>query len=503
MIDSHALKEDNAMPYENITKSIQNQIYYDSQSWLKDLSKMNEKLDSAESVQDYRNILNDMASMHVEELQTKAAWNNLSYSLRRYIYESFMEKGRDELPEAYVVVLKNDGSGKKEERKYCFSPVDFRVEPDEKEMREYADLLYNITLQNKCYAIDKSGAVNFFKGAITKQDYIDYLLQKKAISRKRLFAMSLALKFNVSTMINFSNVLGESPAYNFRNVEEIIYYYCHLHSDKSNMETFRYIKFEYESRCRKEDQNRNTVSALNTKQIEKDINDIVRKDFGSLEAQLDYFIQYLVSNKGEFIGYSKTALQYIMQELSHDMVLNFDYKLISPDVVVGMQLKRWIENEDKNGKKTAKEMGLSKLGDEIYNELFMGEDLQDDSELDEENGGLASIKEVNLDKRITENLLQGKRLNELIEGKTAVTKKDVLILRLYKMEYTIDFSALSEFEHREVLREFQSSTDRILQSIGLPPIYAANPFDNLVMVSLCARSPVEYMASVFKQASAK
>ena len=64
----------------------------------------------------------------------------------------------------------------------------------------------------------------------------------------------------------------------------------------------------------------------------------------------------------------------------------------------------------------------------------------------------------------------------------------------------VDFSSLSEREHLDLLNEFHTSTDRTLLSVGLTQIYAANPFDNLILTALSSRDPQSFFPMIFQTA---
>ena len=444
--------------------------------WFRQLNRVNSALNQTETVQEYLAVLND-----------QAAWNGLSFCLRRYLYERVTGRDREDPPVPYTVTLG--------EHTYSFGPVLPGVQPDEEELERYADLFYRMTVANGCLAVDKQGNVKPKLGAITKKTYLNYL-HNKGISRRLLFVLSMALGFDTAAMDDLMNAVGESPVYNFRDAEECIYYFCHNTPACRNMAAFRQLKKRYE-----ETAGEPAPSAVgSTRLIRRGIDRISYGEFPDDETMKRDFIRHLADNRGEFVGYSKSAQELFRRELDAERVQEFDYSLLEETNHCGVNLWRTTApTEDALEREIGGlQMSTDAVGNELFAILVEGSDLEDDEAFEK-----LRIDELEMDSRLTRNLLNGPRLRALLSRKAGgenLTKKDFLTLRFYKMALTVDFSALSEPEHFEVLCEFHDSTDRVLRRAGLPEIYMANPFEHLIFVALCSRSPLDFLPQVFRAA---
>ena len=473
--------------YQSITQKRQREL---EEEWFARLRAVNRALVDAETVRDYAKVLNDTC-----------AWNNISYCLRRYLYESFTGRGREEEPMAYSVSLQG--------RTYSFSPVIAAEVLSAEEQRQYADLCYRLTVENRCFAAAKDGTVNPKKGAISKQSYLDYLGGKKSMTRPVLFTLSMALKFGTAVLEDFMNALGMGPVYQFRDVTECIYYFCHNNTAFQSMAAVRMLRQEFESR-RKHIQSLSEEPPQMTRKIRRALDQINQEEYPDEEARKEALLDYLLENSSSFTGYSQSAAALFRKEYGAPELLNFDYTILRErDLCLELggfdQVRTYI---DARGRQYTAPMTPGVVGAELYGVFIEGIDLdeRDVEKLQTQKGtphsGAGSSRESNgfLDPRIKENLLNGERLRDLLNGTEAVTKKDLLLLRFYKLVRVVDFSSLSEREHLDLLNEFHTSTDRTLLSVGLTQIYAANPFDNLILTALSSRDPQSFFPMIFQTA---
>ena len=443
-----------------ITRKTQQEL---EDKWFRQLNRVNSALNQAENVREYLAVLNNQES-----------WNNLSFCLRRYLYERETGRDREDPAIPYTVQLG--------ERTYEFGPVTPYRTPDEEELERYADLFYRLTVENGCLAVDKQGNEKPKLGAITKKTYLNYL-HNKGISRRLLFVLSVALGFDTAAMDDLMNALGESPVYNFRDVDECIYYFCHNTPSCGNMRTFRQLKEMY-GRAAPAAPEMETAGN-NTRMIRRGIDRISYGEYPDEDARKQAFVAHLTDNRAEFIGYSRSALDLFRRELESDRLLEFDYSLADEDKIFAVNLSDIRDSTDG-------------MGNELFSILVEGSDL--------EEAGVEETKlridELEMDSRLTRNLLNGPRLRGLLSGRGGenLTKKDFLTLRFFKLAMSLNFSALSEPEHFEVLCEFHDSTDRILLRAGLPEIYMANPFEHLIFVALCSKTPLDFLPRVFRAA---
>jgi len=443
----------------------------------------------------YRDALYKIAEMQSEEymgvLQNKDAWNGLSFCLRRYLYERFTGRNRNDPPTSWSVEMGD--------KVYDFSPVRPGEPIPEDEAEDYADLLYRITLENRCFRIEKTGMVDRSEGAITKQEYRNYLAHK-GISRGGLFVLSMALKFDVDTMSEFMNALGESPVYNFRDAEECIYYFCHRSTAFHSMEAKNSLLQDY-VRLEKKENTEFEIPDL-TSGIPQGIDGILEKDYPDEQALRKAFLQYMVALRPQFTGFSRTARELFRRELTEPAVADFSYDdILEPD--------HWDEENDlldrkkENKNKTIK-LGRDNLGNQLFSMAVHGTKEEQDQPL--------QLRWRDLDPRISQDLLDGNRLRALLPtleanaekgSRKTVTKKDLLLLRFLKLVATVQFDQLKEKEHRDLIEEFHASTDRVLAQAGLPLIYLGNPFENMLFVALCSHTPQAFIPRIFELAPRK
>lgn len=454
------------------------------EKWLRELAAVNESLADAETMAEYMTVLQD-----------SRRWGSLSYSLRRYVYQNWKTAETDE---GYTVKLKD--------RTYAFSPVEAFGQVSEEELDDYADLLHHVTLNNRCFAPDKSGR-RTGRAAITKQQYRGYLSGQR-ILRKNLFTLSFALGFGTEDMEKFMNVVGESPVYNFRSARECIYFFCHSLPELRSQAAADQLEEEYALLAdRAEQAEREDQDLRTTEMLHYGLEDIVYNDYPSLKERKAAFLDYLRKNAPCFTEYSKQARELLWEELYTPCLL---------DVTGAERRNARLPLQvfaDVGTQKIQVGAGQGPQGDIIYGELT-GDNSEDESGF--------KLSKLQLDRRMTANFTDGAHLRSALFAeeervrKTVrefVTKKDFLLLRLYKLNLRLRFhererrrsngAEITEEERLELLNQFQSSTDYLLAQAGLPPIYVADPLDHTVMCALCSKDPLEFFGNVYQKAPKK
>jgi len=444
---------------------------------MRKLASVNALLDDTKELQEYLRVL-----------QNESKWSSLSFSLRRYVYLHFTGKEEEETPCAYTVKL----GGKT----YAFSPVSPTEEISDEELRRYADLLYRMTLANKCYDKKADGSWDTKKGAIQKQQYLNYLSGRRPY-RKNLFPLAVALGLDAEEMEHFMNVLGESPACNFRSAEECIWYFCISVPALRNLETVEQLQRYFEE-IEEAAEPVSPIGAGMTAILRDGIDDIIFDDTLPEKEKVRVFLNFLEENVQEFTDYSKTARDLLLEEI------------YTPDCLLDIRKTETGSRLDKlfvmsSGVPEKREGSLDSRGDTLFGELIA--DGFDDEGI--------QLKELQLDRRLTANLPDGAHFrsalfDETDEGESErktehehVTKQDFLLQRLYKLGRAIEFGDYTEEERLELVRRFHRSTDRVLAQAGLSPIYTANLLDHLVLSALCTEAPLEFMRQIFYRAPRK
>lgn len=436
--------------------------------WLRKLAAVNEQLEDARTMKEYMAVLQDARK-----------WNSLSFSLRRYVYRHFV--GPQEKAVPYTVRFGG--------QEYHFSPVTVNAPISEAEKWAYADLLYRMTLQNRCFAKREDGSPNEKMGAISKQQYLNYLSGKR-IYRGTLFTLSMALGFDTAEMERFMSVLGESPVYNFRAAGECIYYFCHSVPALRTMEMVEELERRYGEMARKTETQPAGMGM--TEELHRKIDAIIDGDYEDEDRRKEAFLRYMVENAHQFTGYSRTARALLEEELYTTRLLD-------------------VQSAQARNRRLGREV-FADLGEQ---DLFvyasrdaMGREIHD-AFTGRGEYRTVPLRVLGLDRRLTANFPDGAHFRSALfdEEDSAelgrstpheqVTKTDFLLVRLYKLE---ELGDLTEQQRLELLHQFQLSTDQLLEKAGMPPIYVANPMDHMVMSALCTPDPAGFVRGVFRMA---
>jgi len=451
--------------------------------WLKALSDVNGRLAEAETLQEYLDVLGDSRK-----------WNSLAFNLRRFVWRRFADTAV-ETPDGWQVTF--------EGKTYRFSPVTAFDDIQEDEKKRYAELLYRLTLKNRAFARRKDGTRNEKAGVITKQQYLNYLNGRR-LYRWKVFTLALALGLDGDDMENFMNTLGESPVYNFRDARECIYCFCIAVPQFRNQETAERLETWYAglegtamSEPAPREEGIHTTAALNWR-----LDDIIWGEYPDDAAREADFREFLQANRPHFTLYSKRARALLREELNTINLLDVSEakrrnRRLSMEVFADIGTQEPVFAEDSRDFR----------GREIFAAL-MG-DIEGDGET-------TRLSELQLDQRMTANFLDGAHLRSALfdedeEASTGhitrrehVTKKDFLLLRLYKLTDILRRSdQFSDGERLELLGQFQVSTDHILDQAGLPPIYVANPLDHTVMCAVANPDPLGFFSGVYQAAPRK
>ena len=462
-----------------ITKMIGSEL---ERRWLKELTEVNGRLNRAKTLQEYMDILADSRK-----------WNSLAFNLRRFVYRRFADVAV-ETASGWQVTF--------EGKTYRFSPVTAFDDIPEVEKRRYAELLYQLTLKNRAFDRLKDGTHNEKAGVITKQQYLNYLNGKRPY-RRQVFILALALGLDGDDMETFMNTLGESPVFNFRDARECIYYFCIALPQFRNQEAAERLEAWYaglEGTAMSEPAPREE-GFYTTEELNWRLDDIIWGEYPDDAAREADFREFLQANRPHFTLYSKRARALLREELNTSSLLDVSEAKqrnlrLSLDVFADVGTQESVFAEDSRDFR----------GGTIFAAL-MG-DTKDDRK--------TQVSELRLDRRMTSNFLDGAHLRKaLFDEDTApeknhttrrehVTKKDFLLLRLYKLADLFRRSdQLSDRERLELLNQFQVSTDHILEQAGLPHIYVANPLDHTVMCAVASTDPLVFFSGVYQTAAQK
>lgn len=451
----------------NITAQIQSGL---EQAWQE--AAVSSRLSDAETVAEYLSVLRGSQN-----------WNTLSFCLRRYLYLHFTKRTPDDDPVPYTVSF----CGKE----YDFSPVSPDVEINETEINKYADLMYRMTLDNHCFYRNKRGVADPKKGAISKQQYINYLNGQR-ITCQNVFPLSFALGFSLEDMTRIMNVLGESPVYNFRSPIECIYYFCLSFPVRERWQAAEELAAFYVDLRRNAPLSQPEGAGM-TAQLGREIDEIIGDESLTVLERRAAFECFLTENVSQFTYYSRTARELLAKELYSPLLLD-------------TRKTKW-PLRDKlstlfvhpNDVTLTENLALLDVGtfEELFSELYNETHLRP-----------LRLRDLNLEHRLTADLISSTHLARVFykedspnRMRDSVTKQDFLQVRLLKFSELLDEVELTERERLELIKRFRSATDRILTSAGLPPLYAANPMDHMVLTALCQKDPAQFTQQLFAKAA--
>lgn len=371
----------------------------------------------------------------IEYLNDKRNTMNFSFELRRFICKKFGDKTKDN---KYICTLKNE----KEEKQIILDSYDL----DDLSLKEYEDFILFYGKKNNV--------------SISRADARRWVKDEVSCKRHKLFQISFALEMSIEETNMFLTKILCEQGYNFRNEEEIIYYFCR----KNNLSYDR-AKSLIEV-AEKMDNNKKKEEDIYTKHFKKEVEAI-----NSEEELLDY----IKKNKHNFKGFSRTAKDKFVE------ALNTALELLS------------IRDRDENMNK-----------DKLEREMLLG------FPRDKMNYGkeFLSVKQSKI-KDILENITKRDKMDAIISGKRAVTRKDLIFINFFnrivltsgedniihdgkygeEAKYYFDLAEKNPIENMESFRE---EMDDILREVGMGELYIPNRFDNFILLSLCYDKPLEY-----------
>ncbi|MFQ7001724.1 MAG: hypothetical protein ACLRRH_10645 [Clostridium sp.] len=386
----------------------------------------------------------------IEYLNDKRNTMNFSFELRRFICKKFGEKTKDN---KYICLLKNE----KEERKIILDSYDL----DNFSLKEYEDLILFYGKKNNVH--------------ISRADGRRWVKDEVSCKRHKLFQISFALEMTIEETNMFLTKILCEQGYNFRNEEEIIYYFCRKNNISYNRATeLIEIVSNIEDNKKLEDKD------IYTKHFKKEVEAI-----NSEEELLDY----IKKNKHNFKGFSKTAKEKFIEALNTALELaklKENFKNMNKDKLEQVMLDGYPRGEKKYG--------------------------EDEKECRKE---FESVKGSRI-KDILDNITKRDKMDAIIKDKRAVTRKDLIFLNFFnravlsngeervvhngkygeESKYYFDLAQNNPIEN---MKSFREEMDDILMEVSMGKLYIPNRFDNFILLSLCYDKPLEYFADLIEE----
>lgn len=378
----------------------------------------------------------------IEYLNDKRNTMNFSFELRRFICKKFGEKTKDN---KYICLLKNE----KEEKKIILDSYDL----DKFSLKEYEDLILFYGKKNNVH--------------ISRADGRRWVKDEVSCKRHKLFQISFALEMSIEETNMFLTKILCEQGYNFRNEEEIIYYFCRKNNISYNRAT---ELIEIASNI---EDNKKPEEDIYTKHFKKEVEDI-----NSEEELLDY----IKKNKHNFKGFSKTAKEKFIEALNTALEL--------------AKLKENFKNMNKDKLEQVMLGGFHRT-DKSYGKEF------------------ESVKGSRI-KDILDNITKRDKMDAIIKDKRAVTRKDLIFLNFFnravlsngeervihdgkygeESKYYFDLAQNNPIEN---MKSFREEMDDILMEVSMGKLYIPNRFDNFILLSLCYDKPLEYFADLIEE----
>lgn len=386
----------------------------------------------------------------IEYLNDKRNTMNFSFELRRFICKKFGEKTKDN---KYICLLKNE----KEDKKIILDSYDL----DNFSLKEYEDLILFYGKKNNVH--------------ISRADARRWVKDEVSCKRHKLFQISFALEMTIEETNMFLTKILCEQGYNFRNEEEIIYYFCR----KNNISYDRATEL-IEIVSNIEDNKKLEDKDIYTKHFKKEVEVI-----NSEEELLDY----IKKNKHNFKGFSKTAKEKFIEALNTALELaklKENFKNMNKDKLEQVMLDGYPRGEKKYG--------------------------EDEKECRKE---FESVKGSRI-KDILDNITKRDKMDAIIKDKRAVTRKDLIFLNFFnravlsngeervvhdgkygeESKYYFDLAQNNPIEN---MKSFREEMDDILMEVSMGKLYIPNKFDNFILLSLCYDKPLEYFQDLIEE----
>lgn len=379
----------------------------------------------------------------IEYLNDKRNTMNFSFELRRFICKKFGEKTKDN---KYICILKNE----KEEKKIILDSFDL----DNFSLNEYEDLILFYGKKNNVH--------------ISRADARRWVKDEVSCKRHKLFQISFALEMTIEETNMFLTKILCEQGYNFRNEEEIIYYFCRKNNISYNRAT-ELIEIASNIEDNKKLENKD----IYTKHFKKEVEAINREE---------ELLDYIKKNKHNFKGFSKTAKDKFIEALN-----------------TALELAKLKENDEKMNKDRLEKVMLDGFprGDKKYGNEF------------------ESIKKSKI-KDILDNITKRDKMDAIIKDKRAVTRKDLIFLNFFnravlsngeervihdgkygeESKYYFDLAQNNPIEN---MKSFREEMDDILMEVSMGKLYIPNRFDNFILLSLCYDKPLEYFQDLIDE----
>lgn len=424
---------------------------------------------------------------------------SLGMAIRRYLCGKFASKTDN----GYRFVLQ-DGS---EVSVQDYMREDYSIENDD--IKEYTSVFYDVYMKyNPDLSIPK------FNVAEARR----LLRVDSACQRKKMFEISFALHVNPAEMNKFLTDVLAVQTYNYRDPYEIIAYFCHSQEEYNSYAAYIDLVNKYKTQIAKKvgtEEKRSSYTAYAMKEIQTNINS---------EREL---FKFLSENQADFIGFSQTAynefrLMYdkVCEKVRYQRPTNDDYlhnatfSTVHDREVYEDRVSRSVKwNQIDNSKVLAKKLGVPFIGNPeqlayamlsfipraTFKKQQDGKTVVSADFISISNGesGQKSkkVQTTKMPKDITMNLLMRDRLDDLLLQNKQVERKDLVFLKFFL--FALHLRETDSYSYVEYLG-FKDECNDMLLRCGMSRLYAANRFENLILLSLLSSRPFEMFEDIIE-----
>ena len=293
-----------------------------------------------------------------------------------------------------------------------------------------------------------------------------YLLGKQDnVSRETLFKMAFAFDMDCETVCELLESLDEVP-YQYRDPWECICYYCQYSEETNYWAEARKLWDEWKKI--EEETNKGQNAELfegQTQMIADGIAELhfEEEDPGEREKQ---FLNYLREHASDLTGYSLSAYR-VLEELMEDLK-----ELTGAEDDTDLSIRLWEPIWVQYCTKKADRTGVNRSDFVPFKDL------------------------LDLPGTLYEKPLWRARIQKLKSRRVPVEKRDILFLNA--MKWAMEGESEGGLD---AMNDFVLETNGLLSECGLAMIYPPNPYDRMILLSICSDSPYDVLSDIFQTAT--
>ena len=367
-------------------------------------------------------------------------------------------------------------------KRYIYAKAEMQGDYQEIPLSEYVDIIC-------CEFADRQTPCSFTETTVCLKNAAKNWLEQKTVSRQVVLILGFGLGMSVDDVNTFLTKALQEPELNAKDPEEAVCWYCYRHG-------LTYLK--YKSLCdgKRSDHDESTgTDPLLDKTV-----DLKRKlsDIHDDTALLDY-LSVLPIAKGtkrqsitarEYFDqlYHKTreiaarVLSESERDAAEKRASRLGEKLSRDDRLYDYQKRQKVAQEKEDYKTySADEIGAADIENMILSAVPK-----------DANGNLVTMKLSALYSQFSGKRLSRQHIAEIISGKAPIMRYDLITLNFF-------IYAQTEFETvQERYAAFIDSTNTILKSCGMGPIYVVNPYECFLLMCMVSDDPLCTYADVWE-----